>query len=87
MGTSVIGYTLTTADRGDAQLGRLCVAEPWRRRGVARELVADVERYAREQQSVRVVLCTQLDNAPSRALYRALGYHESADRVVLLRSD
>ena len=87
VGTSVIGYTLTTADRGNAQLGRLCVVDQWRRRGVARALVADAERYAREQQAARVVLCTQVDNAPSRALYRALGFRESADRVVLLRSD
>jgi ribosomal protein S18 acetylase RimI-like enzyme len=80
-----IGYTLTTVGRGDAQLGRVCVAEEWRRQGVAGALVADAAEYARYAGASRLLLCTQTGNVPARTLYRGLGFRETPGHSVLLR--
>lgn len=52
----------------------LAVAGGARRRGVARALLDDAEREARERGASGVALDTGLENAPARALYEACGY-------------
>jgi ribosomal protein S18 acetylase RimI-like enzyme len=80
-----IGYTLSTADRGEAGLGRLGVVPEWRRKGVGRMLASETERWACGQGAARLTLCTQSDNAPARALYRGLGFREAPDRFAFLQ--
>jgi [ribosomal protein S18]-alanine N-acetyltransferase len=73
---AVIGYTLATASRGAATLGRLAVAPPARRHGVARALVADVASWALNAGAVTLSLCTQEGNIAARRLYAGVGLNE-----------
>jgi ribosomal-protein-alanine N-acetyltransferase len=75
----VIGYTLATASRGVATLGRLGVAPEWRRQGVAQTLVADVAAWADAAGADALSLCTQEENGPARLLYRSAGLGEISD--------
>jgi ribosomal protein S18 acetylase RimI-like enzyme len=61
-----------------AELTDLFVATSFRRRGVARALMAHVERLAREGGAVELILLTGFDNAGAQAFYRALGYGDYA---------
>jgi ribosomal protein S18 acetylase RimI-like enzyme len=58
----------------------LAVQPDWRRRGVARRLLADAEAQARRAGLRGVALDTGLANAPARALYRAYGFSERDER-------
>lgn len=54
----------------------LAVEQPFRRRGVARALLAHAERAALDQRLAGVALDTGLHNDPARALYEATGFQE-----------
>ena len=75
----VIGYTLATASRGAATLGRLAVAPHMRRHGLARALVAEVARWAVRSGAITMSLCTQESNDAARRLYVAAGFSEVTD--------
>jgi GNAT superfamily N-acetyltransferase len=62
--------------RGEPFVHDLFVEEPFRRRGLARALMHEVERRARDEGADAVGLTTGTDDhfAAARALYRALGY-------------
>jgi ribosomal protein S18 acetylase RimI-like enzyme len=79
----LIGYTLATVSRGAATLGRLAVSTEARRRGVGRMLVSDVTDWAISAGAITLGLCTQEDNAASRALYSACGLREIEERYAL----
>jgi ribosomal protein S18 acetylase RimI-like enzyme len=85
-GGEPIGYTLTTVGRGDAVLGRLCVAPERRRQGAGRALLGEAVARAFESGCDRVTLCTQTHNRASRSLYRDAGFRETASRLAFLRS-
>jgi ribosomal protein S18 acetylase RimI-like enzyme len=57
-------------------LNDLYVAGQARRSGAARGLLDAAARFAREEGAARLMLETGRDNAPARALYRALGWSE-----------
>ncbi|MDP2183629.1 MAG: GNAT family N-acetyltransferase [Actinomycetota bacterium] len=80
----VIGYTLCTVERGAATLGRLAVLPAHRRAGIGSELLSDAMLYARRAGARYLSLCTQEENAASRALYRAAGMRELLGRLVFL---
>ncbi len=67
-----------SGDEPYAELTDLFVAAPFRRRGVARALIAEVERMARAGGAADVIILTGFDNAGAQALYRALGYGDYA---------
>lgn len=69
-------------DRPYAELTELYVAPAWRRRGVARALLAAAEALARARGAGQLIVLTGLDNAPAQALYRAAGF---ADYALALR--
>jgi len=83
-GDGIIGYTLATVVRGHGTLGRLAVRPSARRRGVGEMLVRDALAYLVRTGTGAVSLCTQEDNAASRALYRAVGMTELPGRLVFL---
>ena len=62
--------------RGFAMVSDLYVEEPYRRRGVARALMAALEDEARDAEMPGVILNTGTDekNEAARALYRDLGF-------------
>jgi ribosomal protein S18 acetylase RimI-like enzyme len=57
-----------------AELTELYVEPAYRRRGVARALLAHAERLARERGAAELMIMTSRDNAAALALYQALGY-------------
>ena len=59
-------------------LNDLFVAESGRRKGVASQLLAAVERYAWSLGAARVTLNVARDNLPGQALYEALGWKADA---------
>ncbi|MHB1340951.1 MAG: GNAT family N-acetyltransferase [Coriobacteriia bacterium] len=71
---TVIGYTLSTIDRGEGMLGRLAVLPGHRRRGVGDALVADVLGFHHRSGARGVTLYTQEENAAARALYEKHGF-------------
>lgn len=61
-------------DEPYAELTDIYVDAPFRRRGVARALIARVEAAARAAGASEVVIITGFDNAGAQAAYRASGY-------------
>lgn len=57
-----------------AKLHDIFVDERTRRRGVARRLLEETMRIAREQGAPRMVLSTATQNAPGQALFAAVGF-------------
>ena len=83
-GGNLIGYTLSTVQLGDGLLGRVGVAPESRRRGVGTLLVRDVLEHVRHEGVRHVTLCTQTDNAASRALYAKTGFRDTGRRFAFL---
>jgi GNAT superfamily N-acetyltransferase len=79
---AAIGYTLATARGSAGSLGRLAVAPSSRRRGVGRLLAGEAVAWMADQGVRTVVLSTQEGNAPSRSLYRQLGFRELPGALV-----
>ena len=65
-------------DEPYAELTDIYVDAPFRRRGVARALIARVEAAARAAGASDVVIITGFDNEAARAAYRAAGYADWA---------
>jgi GNAT superfamily N-acetyltransferase len=61
-------------DEPYAELTDIYVEAPFRRQGVARALIAQVEATARAAGASEVVIITGFDNAGAQAAYRASGY-------------
>lgn len=80
-----VGYTLCTVDGDEALLGRLCVLPASRRQGIGAALLDDAMHYADAYGARRMTLSTQVDNAPSQALYRKEGFRETGRRYAFLR--
>ena len=78
----LLGVVLGSFDGRRGWISRLAVADTARRRGVARALVAEVERRLAARGCRQVNLLTFDDNADGRALWASLGYH-ATERVVL----
>ncbi len=78
----VLGVVLGSFDGRRGWISRLAVTDAARRRGVARALVAEVERRLAARGCRQVNLLTFDDNEGGRALWESLGYR-GIDRVVL----
>ena len=65
-------------DEPYAELTDIYVDESYRRHGVARALIAQLETTARAAGASEVVLLTGFDNAGAQAAYRASGYADWA---------
>jgi ribosomal protein S18 acetylase RimI-like enzyme len=65
-------------DEPYAELTDIYVDAPFRRHGVARALLAQVEATARASGATEVVLTTGFDNERAQAAYRANGYADWA---------
>jgi len=74
--SALVGTCRLLVDGDVVKLGRLAVAAPHRRRGVAARLLAEGERWAREHGSARIVLHAQ---SYARTLYVAAGYGADGD--------
>ncbi|MFL5806520.1 MAG: GNAT family N-acetyltransferase [Roseiflexaceae bacterium] len=65
-----------SGDEPYAELTDLFVAAGFRRRGVARALMAHVEQLAHAGGATDMILLTGHENAGAQAFYRALGYQD-----------
>jgi len=63
--------------RSEIYIYDLAVAEPWRRRGVATALIADLRRIARERGAWMVFVQGDYGDDPALALYDKLGTREA----------
>lgn len=79
---SVIGYTLSVVQAGEATIARLAVRPSERGRGIGRALLREAIAYAATSGARAITLSTQEDNATSRRLYRSEGFRESPGRLV-----
>ena len=73
---AIIGVILWGEREGGLYLGRLSVADPWRRAGVARALVMRGEAFARACGLPRVHVGVRLVLASNRRLFTSLGFCE-----------
>lgn len=61
-----------------AEVTELFVEEAFRRRGIARALLAEAEILARGLGAPGIILFTGLKNETAQVFYRAVGYHDYA---------
>ena len=73
------GYQISTKNDGDGHLARLAVLPEARNQGLGQALVADALARFRSRHIERVTVNTQVDNLPSLALYRKLGFRRLAE--------
>ena len=78
-GVAVACGGLRTLAPGLGEVKRMYVVPGARRRGIARTILAELERIARELGLERVRLDTNAVQPEAVALYHATGYHEIAD--------
>ena len=80
-----LGFLLALVVAGEAEIVTLCVAPDYRRRGVARALLADLESLARAAQSSRLVLEVAADNHPALRFYESCGFTPIGRRAAYYR--
>jgi [ribosomal protein S18]-alanine N-acetyltransferase len=80
VGGAVVGHAVTSAAGDDAELQRIAVAPAYRRRGLASDLLAAVERLAGEDGATRLLLEVRADNATATAFYESRGFEEVGRR-------
>ncbi len=71
---AALGFLLALVTAGEAEIVTLCVAQEARRRGVARDLLADLESLARAAKASRLVLEVAADNRPALRFYDSSGF-------------
>jgi predicted N-acetyltransferase YhbS len=77
----IVGSVLWEPKDGGLYLERLAIDPAWRRRGIARALVAEVETAARASGHVRIHLGTRLVLLDNRRLFAACGFLEIAQHA------
>ncbi len=63
------------------------VLEMYRRRGIGRTLIREIQRISRQTGCIKLFLITNASNEAAMALYAATGWRYSADDDVLLTHD
>ena len=79
-----VDYVNGTSTSPVAFLEGLYVEPAWRRKGVARALVSEVECWAAAQGCTELASDSPIDNVTAHATHRALGFEET-ERVVYFR--
>ncbi|HXN79973.1 MAG TPA: GNAT family N-acetyltransferase [Steroidobacteraceae bacterium] len=74
--TAIVGFAIMRYADDTAHLNLLAVAPAYRRRGIARRLVAWLEDTALTAGTFKIALELRAGNAGARAFYAALGYRE-----------
>lgn len=72
----VLGFALWWLVADEVHLHQIAVDPAWRRRGIARRLMEELERRGVAEGATLVDLEVRPGNHPARALYRGLGFQE-----------
>ena len=84
---TVAGYVGSQSVLGEADMMNLAVAPAYRRRGVARALLAALEQALDARQVGSLCLEVRAGNAPAIALYEKLGFREVGRRKNYYRAE
>lgn len=77
---TVLGYAALSLIAGEGEIQRIAVLPVARRQGTARELMAAMERFVRENQGEALTLEVRQGNRAARNLYKSCGFAEEAIR-------
>lgn len=83
----VIGYTLSTIERGSGTLGRIAVSADHRGRGIGSALLGGSMRALVRSGAGSIGLCAREANTTARAMYRAAGMRELPGKLVFLSGE
>lgn len=73
-GRTVIGYCFSMYYLDEMHVNKIAVADPYRRRGLARLLMDDVLEFARRAPIHSITLEVRESNEPAQAFYRSLHF-------------
>jgi ribosomal-protein-alanine N-acetyltransferase len=77
----IVAYCAVWVVFDELQVNNLAVLPAWRARGLARRLLAEVFRAARDEGATCATLEVRASNAPAIALYEGLGFVRTAIRA------
>jgi ribosomal-protein-alanine N-acetyltransferase len=82
-GNTIVGYcgVFLPAPGVEADILTVAVLPPYRRRGIAREFMRQIEEWSAERQASAMMLEVELNNEPAIALYESLGYLKISVRM------
>ena len=72
----IVGYGGIAVSGEGADIHNIAVVEQFRRQGIARRLIARLERWAKDQGASEILLEMRVGNTEARPLYQSLGYRE-----------
>lgn len=72
----IVGYGGIAVSGESADIHNIAVVEQFRRQGIARRLIARLERWAKDQGASEILLEMRVGNTEARPLYQSLGYRE-----------
>jgi len=83
---AALHFTTSTAEGGKVAWFEDCIVRPeYRRKGIGKALLEYVIAQARAEGALRVMLLTDGDNARAQALYREIGFTDSAMLAMRLK--
>ncbi|WP_413731344.1 GNAT family N-acetyltransferase [Sodalis sp. RH20] len=79
---TVAGYLWITCKDEAAYISDFCILPAWRRRGLGRSALAQLDQRLRAQGVTELGLRVAADNPGARALYDACGFHVTGVNMV-----
>jgi ribosomal-protein-alanine N-acetyltransferase len=82
-GNTIVGYcgVFVPAPGIEADILTVAVLPAYRRKGIAREFMRQIEEYAAEREASAMMLEVELENEPAIKLYESLGYMKISVRM------
>ena len=80
IGGQLVGYGIISIGAGEAHVLNLCVADPYRSRGVGRRLLSHLLQVAAHYGAEDALLETRPSNSSALHLYRSLGFTQVGTR-------
>ncbi|MGA1706827.1 MAG: ribosomal protein S18-alanine N-acetyltransferase [Candidatus Nanopelagicaceae bacterium] len=76
----IVGYGGIALGDESADIHTIAVVEEFRRQGIAKRLMARLERWAKDQGAKKLLLEMRVGNDEAKPLYESLGYEEISRR-------